>query len=159
MVGKYVSDSDGAGLEGGKAFVVEMDGGRKGKYACEGTAKVGGRQEEGEGEGEGEGVVMLPGSFVDGFCRLRGPLVYHGVKFDKYGGVHYNGCAFENGGYREEDAEDERRRYREVCIEDMVRKGVKECVGSPGMEEVVDEVADDLGMSEVKGAGAVVGVD
>ena len=48
-----------------------------------------------------------------------GPLTYRGVDFDKYGGVHYNGCAFENGGYREKDADDERRRYREVCIEKM----------------------------------------
>jgi hypothetical protein len=86
------------------------------------------RKREGEGEGEGEKKrekekgreIERWRDFPSSTHSLTGPLTYRGVEFDKYGGIHYNGCAFENGGYREKDADDERRRYREVCIEKIV---------------------------------------
>ena len=120
----------GTKVSDGTPFVIELDGGRKEKYECLEDVRV------------SEDLLVKKGGYVDGFCVVRGPLVYHGVAFDKYGGVHYNGCAFENGGYREEDADDDRRRYREVCIEDLVRKGVK------GVEGVVEGV-EGLGFEEV----------
>ena len=42
------------------------------------------------------------------------------------GGVHYNGCAFINGGYREEDADDDRRRYQEACIDLMGQEKLRQ---------------------------------
>ena len=69
------------------------------------------------------------------YSIIRGPLTYHGIEFDIYGGVHYNGCAFEDGGYREEDADDERRRYREVCIESLGKEAREGEVGEEGEKE------------------------
>jgi len=94
----------GGKQEEGLEYVIEMDGIRDAEFKIERETRV------------SDSLILHPGAVIDAYCIVHGPLVYHGIEFDKYGGVHYNGCAFTDGGYRKDDADDERRRYKEACI-------------------------------------------
>lgn len=70
-----------------------------------------------------DALTLHPGSRLDAFGCLHGPLNYHGQAFSAFGGIHYSGCAFLQDGKSSDKKENPY--YKETCIASLVGESAK----------------------------------